>query len=530
MLLSPPHRHAAKTSAAVAVPLAAALLVARHLRKRPRCAAAVPARPVLGNFWEFLCAFLEKSHLALFDKWHAQYGKTFAFNTLGALPGFGAYRVSTVDPKNIEWILKTNLSNYPKGTNVFYKPFFDVLGDGIFNVDGEKWMHQRKISSRLFTINSFKTHIWACITAGMAKVDQILHRDSEVDMFNLMNRFTLDTIGVIGFSTNIGSLEDPSSPFLTSFDMAQQTLVHRHIFAPHGGWRLFRFFGILWERNFSTHVSRLDTFARGIARELKEKVKTGSDNSFVGLFLADGSQGHSGNAYSGRDEESFLRDMILNFLIAGRDTTAQAVSWTIFELAQAPRVVTKMREEVKQVCGDGPISFDHAAKDLKYVQAVTNEGLRLHPSVPVNVKYAEADDVWPDGTFVPAGTLVHFNPFCQGRCAEIWGADCREFRPERWLEREARPTAFEFSAFNAGARECLGRRLAELEMVAFLANFVRRYRFELAVPASGIGQDMQLTIGMRPGLPLKVHPLDPDAQHAAAHVCASMAGAAGGTD
>lgn len=338
-------------------------------------------------------------------------------------------------------------------------------------------------------------------------MDKILEREPLVDMFNVLNRFTLDTIGEIGFSKNIGSLEHPGNPFLESFDFAQHALVMRHIFAPHEGWRVFRFLGILWERNFCMHNRRLDTFAREIARELKAKVRKASDNSFVGLFLTDSAQGHAGEAYGGKDEESFLRDMILNFLIAGRDTTAQAVSWTLFELAQAPHVVAKIREEVRQVCGEGPINFDHVNKELKYVHAVTSEGLRLHPSVPVDVKYATANDTWPDGSFLPAGTLVHFTPHSQAKCEEIWGKDCRVFRPERWLEREYKPTPFEFSAFNAGPRECLGRRLAELEMVTFVANFVRKFNFELKVPPSTIKQDMQLTLGMTPGLPLEVTPL-----------------------
>jgi len=304
-----------------------------------------------------------------------------------------------------------------------------------------------------------------------------------------MNRFTLDTIGQIGFSKNIGSLENPSSPFLKSFDRAQQLLILRFWVNP--AWKIMRIFGLGWEPELKKHLAQLDCYARGIVRELRQKVTQGDDNSFVGLFYK--SEWNKGGDVA--QQETFMRDMILNFLIAGRDTTAQCLSWTLFELAQHPLVVQNIRKEVAEVCGDGPVKYEHI-KRLRFVQAVLDEGLRLHPSVPFDGKVTVADDVLPDGTVVKAGNLLAFVPYAQGRSKEIWGEDAHTFRPGRWLEMPSKPSPYMFSAFNAGPRECLGRRLAEMEMTLFLATIVIEFDFTLEADPASIHYDAQLTIGM----------------------------------
>ncbi len=98
------------------------------------------------------------------------------------------------------------------------------------------------------------------------------------------------------------------------------------------------------------------------------------------------------------------------------------------------------------------------------------------------------DDTLPDGTFVPAGAAVQFVPYSMGRCKELWGDDAEIFRPERWEGREF-PSPYVYPVFNAGPRECLGKRLAWVEMRASLAELVRNFHFELAVPANHIKHD-----------------------------------------
>mmetsp|Transcript_11092 Transcript_11092/g.20772 ORF Transcript_11092/g.20772 Transcript_11092/m.20772 type:complete len:495 (+) Transcript_11092:72-1556(+) len=458
-------------------------LYIRRRRSMPRKVTWVPAPPLLGPLFQILQGLGSCTLFDIMSHWHHTLGKTIAYHVPGKV------LISTIDPVNLEYFFKTNFRNYIKG-HIFAEPFTDLLGDGIFNADGDMWYHQRKISSKMFTAKQFENHIWAVVETNTSKFVNILDETKgTIDTFNLMNRFTLDTIGQIGFSKNIGSLENPSSPFLKSFDRAQQLLILRFWVNP--AWKIMRIFGLGWEPELKKHLAQLDCYARGIVRELRQKVTQGDDNSFVGLFYK--SEWNKGGDVA--QQETFMRDMILNFLIAGRDTTAQCLSWTLFELAQHPLVVQNIRKEVAEVCGDGPVKYEHI-KRLRFVQAVLDEGLRLHPSVPFDGKVTVADDVLPDGTVVKAGNLLAFVPYAQGRSKEIWGEDAHTFRPGRWLEMPSKPSPYMFSAFNAGPRECLGRRLAEMEMTLFLATIVREFDFTLEADPASIHYDAQLTIGM----------------------------------
>jgi len=452
-------------------------------------------------FLKFERAGAAKTQLQFFVKAHDRFGKSFAVK-----PPFSPWWVVTRCPRNVEHIVNSNFANYPKGPFVLRK-MSELLGGGIFNADGHDWLHQRKIASKMFTAKLFKEHIWIVVQRNSRKLRDVLlsqEKGRSVDVFNLMNRFTLDTIGEIGFGKCIGSLEDPSSPFLRSFDRAQQIIFHRFC-VPF--WRVLRFSRTGSERETKRHLDLLDQYSRGVVRELRRSLakegtsKTGvvwadmeARKSFVGLFLEDATK---------RNEElseDYLRDLVLNFLIAGRDTTAQALSWSIYSLCKNPTAAAMARQEIDEVCGVRGLAYEDIGR-LPYLQAVLNETLRLYPSVPMDIKTAAEDDTWPDGTFVSRGTPVIYNIFAMGRDPSIWGEDACVFRPERWLEQKLAPDNYTYPVFNAGPRECLGRRLAQVEMKACLAALLPHVRFQLAVPDEQITVDAQLTIGMGQGLP-----------------------------
>lgn len=478
---------------------AVSILVIGIRRRFPRNVKYEHGFPLLGIIPGVLKAFFKYE---FHDHLHARFqrsGMTWAAN----FAGVGI--LGTIDPKNIEYMLKSNFDNYVKGK--ITEATHDLLGGGIFNVDGEKWLHQRKTASKMFTKRQFEGHIWQVVQANIQKLADILRNTTgqEVCLFNLFNRFTLDTIGEIGFSRSIGSLQDPTSPFLKSFDAAQSAMVKRgFVSQTFPVYKALRALGLLWERDLPHHLQVLREYSDSIVEDLISKVATNEDNSFVGLFIKDS----EGQELLRRDANSFrlyMRDMVLNFLIAGRDTTAQNLTYAMFELSQHPEAMAKAREEVARVCGNKPVVYQDITK-LHYCKAVIDEALRLHPSVPFEIKVAVAADTLPDGTWVPAGCRLCYIPYAQGRCTELWGADATSFRPDRWMEMPRRPSSFEFVAFNAGKRECLGKRLAEVEMTATIATLVRDFDFSLAIAPAEVRYDIQLTLGCSSGLPAVVSP------------------------
>jgi len=166
-------------------------------------------------------------------------------------------------------------------------------------------------------------------------------------------------------------------------------------------------------------------------------------------------------------------------------------------------VEAKVLQEIADVSGTGSLTYDQL-RDLKYLEAVLNEALRLYPSVPIDAKIVASSDTLPDGTFISKGTLICYAAYAMGRSEEIWGKDARAFRPERWLEMEAAVSPYDFPVFHAGPRECLGKRLAMVEMKTVMATVLRHIRLELAMEPTEVMQDVQMTIGMSSGLKCRV--------------------------
>ena len=154
--------------------------------------------------------------------------------------------------------------------------------------------------------------------------------------------------------------------------------------------------------------------------------------------------------------------------------------------------------------------FDEVDR-LVYLKAALSETLRLYPSVPEDSKHVVKDDVLPNGTFVPAGSAVTYSIYSVGRMKFIWGEDCLEFKPERWLSPEGDKIqvqdSYKFVSFNAGPRLCLGKDLAYLQMKSIAAAVLLRHRLAVA-PGHRVEQKMSLTLFMKYGLKVNVYPRD----------------------
>jgi len=224
----------------------------------------------------------------------------------------------------------------------------------------------------------------------------------------------------------------------------------------------------------------------------------------------------------GTYSDESLQHVALNFILAGRDTSSVALSWFFWLVSTHPAVERRIVRELCAVLAASrgvedpalwlaaPFDFEELDR-LVYLKAALSETLRLYPSVPEDSKHVVADDVLPDGTFVPAGSSVTYSIYSAGRMKAVWGEDCLEFRPERWLSADG--TRFEphdsyrFVAFNAGPRICLGKDLAYLQMKNIAGSVLLRHRLAVA-PGHRVEQKMSLTLFMKHGLRMEVHPRD----------------------
>ena len=158
-----------------------------------------------------------------------------------------------------------------------------------------------------------------------------------------------------------------------------------------------------------------------------------------------------------------IRSELLNILLAGRDTTASLLSNVWWVLSKRPDIFATLQREIASL-GDEPPSFAQL-KELKYLPALLNESLRLHPVVPANAREAVVDTTLPLGggpdgrspIFVRKGTICSWNVYAMHRRQDYYGQDADDFRPERWLGEKGLRPGWEYLPFNGGPRICLGR-------------------------------------------------------------------------
>ncbi|KAI9194492.1 hypothetical protein LWI28_006500 [Acer negundo] len=437
---------------------------------------------------------------------------TIAVPYLASKQGF--YTV-TCHPKNIEHVLRTRFDNYPKGPK-WQTAFHDLLGQGIFNSDGETWLIQRKTAALEFTTRTLRQAMdrWVnrTIKNRLWKIlDQAADNNLSVDLQDLLLRLTFDNICGLTFGKDPETLSPdlPENPFSVAFDTATEATLQRMLY-PGFLWKLQKLFCVGAEKRLKKSLEVVENYMNDAIDARKEAPSDDLLSRFMKKRDVDGNLFPS----------SVLQRIALNFVLAGRDTSSVALSWFFWLVMNHPdverKIITEISTVLKETRGsdvqkwiDEPLVFDEADK-LMYLKAALAETLRLYPSVPQDFKYVVNDDVLPDGTFVPAGSTVTYSIYSVGRMKTIWGEDCMEFRPERWLSAkedrfESPKDGYKFVAFNAGPRTCLGKDLAYLQMKSAASAVLLRYRLSPA-PGHRVEQKMSLTLFMKNGLRVFLHP------------------------
>lgn len=218
-----------------------------------------------------------------------------------------------------------------------------------------------------------------------------------------------------------------------------------------------------------------------------------------------------------------VADSALNFLSAGKDTTAQSFTWTLYAILRHPEVLKPIREELQVLSAkhrDPSGNLKLTAADLQpanvpYLMATYYEALRLYPPIPIEIQECQQDLTLPDGTFLPKDAVVVWCIWAMNRAKEIYGEDADVFRPGRWLDEEGRfvnRTHSEFPVFNGGPRACLGRKMAEQMAMFLMLTTFREFAFTESSSLSGTGAERiphnSLTLPMDNGLPCVVCKVD----------------------
>jgi len=417
----------------------------------------------------------------------------------------------TVDHDVIKFALATGFEHFEKGPTQRERSE-TMMGDGIFNRDGEVWRFHRTMARPFFAkerISDFDLYD-RYTQKVLAIFNSHESRDVACDAQDIFSRFTMDAAGEFLFgASDLNTLNLPLpiagqakmgtkgtqaeggyGSFVTAFENALVLLPIRS--------RLGRYMWPLAELSGDKarpHRKEIDFWIQpllDLAFSRREQwVRGGGDEKkAAGETFID-------HLVSSTNDRQMIANELINLLLAARDTSASMLTFTTYLLAMHPEVMDRARQEVLEIVGDSAAPTYEQIKNMRYLRAVINEVLRLFPSVPLNERASCHPVVLParpteTPLYMPGphASMIYSTMLMQ-RDQNLWGPDADLFDPMRWLDARHKNVIsdpFKFVPFNAGPRICLGQQFAINEgsfvLVRLLQNFSR---FELAMDAAPAG-------------------------------------------
>jgi len=442
-----------------------------------------PANPLLGNLSE-----LGSTEQDAFEAFHRlrSYGDGMYRMYLG-----GAYLI-VYRADVAEDVFNNQNSLLSKGSD--YRFLWPWLGTGLVTSTGNKWRSRRKLLTPAFHFNilqSFQKVINKQTKIMIDKLDDFVITGEEFDIHPKLKLCTLDITMESSMAWEVRAQEDSESAYVRA--VARIARINEGRF--NSLWKRSDFLFNLSHEATVFHKSLKIVHAASDAaiRRRRESfdlcgVPTAEGKkqlALLDLLLSEAAR--TGSVLSNAD----LREEVDTILFAGHDTSAAAGAFAIFFLAHSPEVQARLHEEVGAVMGgEEEVTTQHLAQ-MRYLDAVVKEALRLAPPVPFIIREA-TENVFIGGYEVPKGTSVALNIFSIHRDpAQFPEPD--GFEPERFLTGEQRHP-YAFVPFSAGPRNCIGQRFAMMVVKTVVCQLVRRYTISCQQRWEDLGVRQSLTL------------------------------------
>ena len=439
--------------------------------------------------WDMARAFrsIRADPLTFLGEVSQHYGDTVSF----PVPGAPALLLN--DPADVRHVLQTSARSWGKDT-VQYAALARVTGPGLLAAAEPSWIDHRRLAAPAFHHQRLEAVGDEVAAAARTAIGARLggpHADAVadgavVDVAALTHTIGLDAVGRALFSTD---LSDHAHDLLAATSEAADLVVRlgRSIL-PRAEWTPTR-------TNLRLRAARrrLDAGAAAIIAERRARnARAGGTphhgDDLLGLLLDSG---------MGDGE---IRDELVTMVIAGHETVAAALAWTLMLLAEHPEAQERVRSELD--AHPGPVPLVGHRERLPWTRAVVDEALRLYPPAwAISRRSHRDDDV--GGRHVPAGTLAIISPWLVHRRPDLW-PEPEAFRPERFLDGTARTG---YLPFGQGPRLCIGREFALGEMVVVLAELLREHRIDVPGGPGGWTRpvaEAKVAVHPRGGMPLVV--------------------------
>jgi cytochrome P450 len=436
-----------------------------------------PSRPeVLGRLSQF-----RDDRLGFFTDFSTRYGEV-CFLHLGPQP-----LCLVNEPALIKKMLTQDHRLFKKGRALEIAR--DLLGDGLLTSEGEHHDRQRRLIQPLFHRQMIRSYA-EIMTTQASRFRDRWQDGQTLDLAAEMMRLTLAVVGQSLFDTDIegeaAHIGAALHEVLGIISILGQPLA---LLARHFDWPTPA------RRRTRAAMQVLDQTIQGVIEAHRNGKSAHPD--LVGLLLAARDSAGDGQGMSDRQ----IRDEALTLLLAGHETTANALSWSWYLLATHPRVRAKLEQEIDQVL-QGRLPQADDLPQLSYTRQVLTEAMRLFPPAWAIGRRTLVDYSFAQYT-LPAGCVVVHLPYLVQRSAR-WFQDPLAFRPERWSESfKQQLPKFAYFPFGGGPRNCIGEAFAWMEGILILATLAQRWRFEL-LPTAQMEAEPLITLRPRHGLPVRV--------------------------
>lgn len=390
----------------------------------------------------------------------------------------------------IEQVLQTDAKQYKKSTA--YERFRLIFGNGLLTSEGELWKKQRRMMAGAFTVKNIEK-LYPLINEETEKMISHWKESDVVDLAEEMNGLTLQIIS----RTMLGELRDEEKKILRAAvqDMLKYLQTSRHLWL-----QLFLLifpikdriaFSIKIEsklplkstRNFFKSINSINHL---VHRLIETRRLQGRNENLLDLLIRMTDSDDGSGMTNGQ-----LRDEVVNVLIAGHETTSNALSWAFHQLLKYPEVMSKVTTEVRTIIQGETPTYEEIEK-LSYTKAVFQESMRLYPPFWRISRQAQGPTK-VQGFDVPEGTDVIAAIYTIQRSPLYWSEPLM-FRPERFLEENAHHK-FSYIPFGAGPRVCIGIHLAMIEAISIIATCLKKYDI---APAFSSDPTPLLSLTMQP--------------------------------
>lgn len=408
--------------------------------------------------------------LSRLETLHRRYGAAFTIRLRKRAVVF------LIGPEANQYILGTHAASFTQGAAIRLSP---VLGTGLLTSDGDFHARKRRLVQPAFHRGRIAAYQQAMVDET-ARAVAGWHAGQTLDFAAAMHDLTLTIVGRTLFDVDLADATGEISGAVTNIArfLRFQPFSWRNI---HRDWP-----GLPYHR-FLRDKATMDRLVYHLIAERRADDRDRGD--ILSMLLA------ARDADGGALSDAQVRDEVMTFLAAGHETTANALGWTFYLLAQYPDARDRLAAEIRDVLGDRPPQPDDGAK-MPYLDAVIKESMRLYPPAWAGTRIAR-EDVSPRGYHLPAGTVVGFSQYLTHRLPECF-PEPDAFRPERF---EAALPPYAYIPFGAGPRACIGSGFALTELKTMVPIILQRFHLALA-PGARITLEPMITLRAKHGIPM----------------------------